>query len=438
MRLPFQFQGQGYSRKPLITPAEASSGSDGGGASSTWSSSDSLYGSEYVVPPRPRDDSVGEQGGWEMAVNDEPLNKRIVATLAKKMNCAASKREAKQAARADNNNDNNHNHSHNHHQNHYHNNNHNNNKMLQRQVQMQGDSRTRIVAVSPVKRERPVLITVQEGKVMHSHTASVPVKVPPVVHRYSPPIRTSWSKILDHNEASPKRTRDSEAQQQQQRQQEICATVRPREPIHSIHLPLRHTITVHQKPLAPPAPIGTGGSKWRDGGNLHWKRGGVLSPLFDDDESADDTNSVGEHETVTTGFTGVTGISGYSSATGYTTVTEISDASEEISDDEDYKHGEEEEEEDGTLPRGQEQETAAEELLSWAAEQHNFGKLLTTQNLTTERARVAANTLLAGVAEDLGIVAGFIIMDGKACFNCVAETTAETVYSCRPKIRRHH
>jgi hypothetical protein len=45
---------------------------------------------------------------------------------------------------------------------------------------------------------------------------------------------------------------------------------------------------------------------------------------------------------------------------------------------------------------------------------------------STEKNRMVANKLLASVAEDLGIVASFIIMDSKACFNCVAETTAET------------
>ena len=38
--------------------------------------------------------------------------------------------------------------------------------------------------------------------------------------------------------------------------------------------------------------------------------------------------------------------------------------------------------------------------------------------------------LLAGVAEDLGVVAGMILMDGNACFTCVAETTKESVAEC--------
>jgi hypothetical protein len=39
--------------------------------------------------------------------------------------------------------------------------------------------------------------------------------------------------------------------------------------------------------------------------------------------------------------------------------------------------------------------------------------------------------LFAGVAEDLGVVAGMILMDGNACFTCVAETTKESVAQCR-------
>lgn len=43
-------------------------------------------------------------------------------------------------------------------------------------------------------------------------------------------------------------------------------------------------------------------------------------------------------------------------------------------------------------------------------------------------------SLLAGVAEDLGVVAGMILMDGTACFACVAETTKESVTSCGPDL----
>jgi hypothetical protein len=41
-------------------------------------------------------------------------------------------------------------------------------------------------------------------------------------------------------------------------------------------------------------------------------------------------------------------------------------------------------------------------------------------------------SVLAGVAEDLGVVAGMLFLDGKACFTCVAETTKESVTSCHP------
>jgi hypothetical protein len=53
------------------------------------------------------------------------------------------------------------------------------------------------------------------------------------------------------------------------------------------------------------------------------------------------------------------------------------------------------------------------------------------------RARQAGqgdNSLFDGVAEDLGVVAGMLFMDGSACFTCVAETTQESVVSCKPEL----
>ena len=48
--------------------------------------------------------------------------------------------------------------------------------------------------------------------------------------------------------------------------------------------------------------------------------------------------------------------------------------------------------------------------------------------------RQGDNSLLAGVAEDLTVVAGMLFMDGSACFTCVAETTKESVTSCKPEL----
>jgi hypothetical protein len=44
------------------------------------------------------------------------------------------------------------------------------------------------------------------------------------------------------------------------------------------------------------------------------------------------------------------------------------------------------------------------------------------------------DSLLAGVAEDLGILAGFFISDGHACVGGVADITRESIKSCKPEI----
>ena len=143
-------------------------------------------------------------------------------------------------------------------------------------------------------------------------------------------------------------------------------------------------------------------SKWRRGLENRWRQVETIPSLCDEDDDEDDTiddgaRSVGV-DTVETGRTGFTGHTSQSATTGYTTeMTEVSDDSEDT------------------------------QSTSYLRKRPIYSPRRPSKVPLPQK-----TSLLAGVAEDLGVVAQMIIADGRALFTCTADTTKEIVSQCRP------
>jgi hypothetical protein len=124
-------------------------------------------------------------------------------------------------------------------------------------------------------------------------------------------------------------------------------------------------------------------SKWRTGLQHRWKP----------QDGYDDAESTVASRSVMTGLSGDT-----SEYTGYTT-----DFTDEVTEDERYNA------------------------------RNRQRKMSHRAPSRTRRGEQANKSMLAGVAEDLGVVAGMLFMDVTACGTCVAETTKESVTSCGPE-----
>jgi hypothetical protein len=132
-------------------------------------------------------------------------------------------------------------------------------------------------------------------------------------------------------------------------------------------------------------------NRWRKGLEEGWEDDADIPSLLSDqeDQSTDGGRSVQTgYDTVGTGHT---------PQSGYTTdITEGSDDSDDIS----------------AKPRG------------------GYRK-----SQPRSSARPAQdNSLLAGVAEDLGIIAGLLLQDGNACFSGAAAITKETITNCNTQV----
>jgi hypothetical protein len=147
------------------------------------------------------------------------------------------------------------------------------------------------------------------------------------------------------------------------------------------------------KPPAPkisPADVARA-SKWRNGLQNRLRPQEPLPAANDDGDSTVASRSV------MTGLSADTGFTGTSEYTGYTT-----DDTDEVTQEDRY--------------------IARNRQCKMSSGVPSRGR----------QAQQGDTSLLAGVAEDLGVVAGMLFMDGTACFTCVAETTQETVTSCGP------
>jgi hypothetical protein len=132
--------------------------------------------------------------------------------------------------------------------------------------------------------------------------------------------------------------------------------------------------------------------RWRKGVEKGWKDDADIPSLLSDQE---DQSTVDGGRSVQTGYDTVG--TGHTNQSGYTTdITEGSDDSDDIS----------------SKPPG------------------GYRK-----SPPRRRARLSHNkSLLAGVAEDLGIIAGLLLSDGNACFSGAAAITQETVTSCHTEV----
>eukprot|EP00339_Tiarina_fusa_P023343 CAMPEP_0116997562 /NCGR_PEP_ID=MMETSP0472-20121206/959_1 /TAXON_ID=693140 ORGANISM="Tiarina fusus, Strain LIS" /NCGR_SAMPLE_ID=MMETSP0472 /ASSEMBLY_ACC=CAM_ASM_000603 /LENGTH=363 /DNA_ID=CAMNT_0004696489 /DNA_START=85 /DNA_END=1176 /DNA_ORIENTATION=- len=161
-------------------------------------------------------------------------------------------------------------------------------------------------------------------------------------------------------------------------------------------------------------------SRWRRGIERSWKDDGDIPSLISNYE--DESVLTGCRSTFTggesfaTGFTNATsftrGASHCSATTGYTTdITDYSDESEVYNS------------------------PARSRLYRNSPDRAQYGiPALAAESppRRKKRSSVPRDSLLSGMAEDLGIIAGLLLSDGNACVGGVADITRDTLTSCKP------
>jgi hypothetical protein len=166
-------------------------------------------------------------------------------------------------------------------------------------------------------------------------------------------------------------------------------------------------------------------NRWRKGIERSWKDDGDIPSLFEDESVLTGCRSTFTGgESFATGFTNATAFTRGSThtngsvTTGYTTdVTEDSDESEMY----------------GSPARNNKSSRPAP-----IRPPYGNAALSTVTTTSLPRRRIkkpstSGNPFLAGMAEDLGIIAGLLLSDGNACFGGVADITRDTITSCKPQ-----
>ena len=367
MRLPFRSNKVLSGRKPLITEAEADVSNESSG-----------FGTDYSVHVG-ADDPIANNLGWEVEVYKSRYQK--IGELMKRMKCTSikEKREFEGATpfRFD-------------------------------ESQIVSGWRFRYGAQNDVEHlkeeDQKVMITIQEGDMTYS----------PYYHSLRPGSQPTKSAMPD---LSAESTREQPLMFRPQRRQQRESTTRqnPRVQINEnrnqeeLYHPIPETQETWSSVVAPACGPG---ERWR---STYWRcDSNIPSLMFDEEEESAVLDDVSY--SVVTGLD--TATTGYTSVTGHTTVvtgdtTEASPTDYEYSDD----------------SRG----SVVQHKAPIGSDKYRKNKdAVSKRTLKPRRLRNEQDDrVFSGVAEDLGIVVGFIITDGKDLFNCVAETTKETVSSCR-------
>lgn len=164
-------------------------------------------------------------------------------------------------------------------------------------------------------------------------------------------------------------------------------------------------------------------NRWRRAFERKWRDDSDIPSLVSgcEDESTIDggRSEFTGFDTVGTGTTGYTGYTGHTGTTGYTDeyTTDETEETDDSDDSDDY---------DAPPRRGG----------GYGGTNNSPPRIRRTTASTsaTRGSKLNTQTFLAGVAEDMGIIAGLLLSDGSACFSGVAQITQETLSSCKPEV----
>ena len=268
--------------------------------------------------------------------------------------------------------------------------------------------------IEPEEEEPKVMITIHEGDMTYPPVYHSPIN-PKQTNKSKPKIRELQTKISTQTVESQKKLSDMlqpyrihtnySNEPEPAIQQANRVQINEANNVEEVYLPFPEFPNKTWKSMVAPT-YGSGDTRRPN----HWKGDpDIPSLILDDEEESTALDDVSYSvvtglDTVTTGYTSATGFS--TVATGFTTVaTEYSNDS------------------GGSFVQ------TKPTRLSDSRQKPRHG---TTKRVSKSKQKNLQNKkVLSGVAEDLGIVVGFILTDGSELFNCMAETTRETVSSCR-------
>ena len=274
--------------------------------------------------------------------------------------------------------------------------------------------------IEPEKEDPKVMITIHEGDMTYS----------PVYHSLINPMPTTKSKpkIREYQTKISAQTVESQKQLLDMFQPHQIHTNHPKEPesvilqtnrfqineeknLAELYLPYPGFHNYTWKPMVAPTyrPDGRHSNHWK--GNLN-----IPSLIRDDEDESTALDDVSY--SVVTGLDTVT--TGCTSATGFSTVaTGLTTEATEYSNDS-----------GGSFV--QTKPTRPSDSRRKSRDSRQKPRHGTTKIVSKSRQKEGQNhKVLSSVAEDLGIVVGFILTDGSEIFNCVADTTREAVSRCR-------